>query len=312
MDNDWLTLAIQAFNKNDLIRARELLWGYVNYYRKDAQGWLWYSRVQERRADKIACLQHARALSPNDSTILAEWELVAGRTSFFAKPPVPAPAGARPHPPAARPPARPITPVRHPRLTAHAPRLSPASPFKVMWLTAQSFLLVGALTLFLVALLSVLPMFFGNRTLIILSGSMEPAIPTGGLVIAQPVPSRNLDIGDVIVYSPGAESQIPIVHRIADISERRGTRYYATRGDANPSADVAEVALPATAWRVGASWPLVGYVISFAASPLGIFILIVLPLIGLVVLTALDWLRQNQAPLVAALGSTRPSLSRSR
>jgi signal peptidase I len=286
MDNDWLDLAIQSFRNNDLTRARELLWGYVNYHRNDARGWLWYSRVQTRREDKFACLQRARALAPNDPTILAEWERLVGNAPLWRNVTAHAPS-----------------PARAARMTPPAPRRAPASarvsrgaaraPLETLARVLQFCVLLGALVLFLVALFSVLPMFFGSRTLVILSGSMEPTIPTGGMVLAQPVPSRSLEIGDIIVFSPGAESQIPIVHRIVNISERRGTRYYTTRGDANPNADVAEVALPATAWRVVLSVPLVGYLIAWAASPPGIFFLIVLPLIGLVILTAWDWLRQH-------------------
>jgi len=299
MDNDWLNLAIQAFHNNDLTRARELLWGYVNYYRRDARGWLWYSRVQTRREDQLACLQRALMLAPNDPTILEEWERVTGQ-GFGDKSRTRVRALER-H--TARPVSRAsLFPVRH----------APLKPWKTMFLCLQFCLFVGALVLFLVALFSALPMFFGYRTLIVLSGSMEPTIPTGGIVLAQPVPSRSLQIGDIIVYSPGSESQIPIVHRIVSISERRGTRYYTTRGDANPNIDVAEVALPATAWRVAFSVPWVGYIISFAASPLGILLLIVLPLMGLVILTAWDWLRQRPAPRAVPVYASRSLSSRTR
>lgn len=294
MDNDWLNLAIQSFRNNDVPRARELLWGYVNYHRRDARGWLWYSRVLTRPQDKLACLQRARALSPNDPIILAEWEQVAGHTHFWHKPLKQQPVARRAAP--------------SPSLHTRASRPALHAPIQTLTRALQFCILCGALVLFLVALFSVLPMFFGNRTLVILSGSMEPTIPTGGIVLAQPVPSRSLEIGDIIVYSPGAESQIPIVHRIISISERRGTRYYTTRGDANPSADVAEVALPATAWRVTFSAPLVGYLIAWAASPPGIFLLIVLPLIGLVILTAWEWLRQHSLPRAVA----RPLPTRAR
>jgi signal peptidase len=298
MDNDWLNLAIHAFRNNDVTRARELLWGYVNYYRRDARGWLWYSRVQARREDQLACLRRALALAPNDPLVLEEWARVTGQ-GFGDKPHTQPRAWDRQSQSVTRAPMRPL------------PR-APLTTWRTLFSVFQFCLFVGALVLFLVALFSVLPMFFGNRTLVILSGSMEPTIPTGGIVLAQPVPSRSLDIGDIIVYSPGSESQIPIVHRIVSISERRGTRYYTTRGDANPNIDVAEVALPATAWRVTFSAPFVGYLIAFASSPLGIFLLIVLPLIGLVVLTAWDWVRQRPIPRTAPVYASRPFSSRPR
>lgn len=298
MDNDWLNLAIQAFRNNDMTRARELLWGYVNYYRHDARGWLWYGRVQARRQDQLACLQRALALAPTDPLILEEWERLTGQG-----------LGEQPR---AQPRARNRQPTPLTRAFVHSTQRTRIKPWQALWVVLQSCLFAGALVLFLVALFSVLPMFWGNRTLVILSGSMEPTIPTGGIVLAQPVPSRSLEIGDIIVYSPGSESQIPIVHRIVSISERRGIRYYTTRGDANPNIDVAEVALPATAWRVTFSAPLVGYIISFASSPLGIFLLIILPLIGLVIWTAWDWLRQRSSPRAAPVYASRSMTPRTR
>jgi signal peptidase len=96
-------------------------------------------------------------------------------------------------------------------------------------------------------------------------------------------------VGDVIAYTPNAKGAIPIVHRIVNISEQNGARYYQTRGDANETADVNEFTLPATAWRLWYNIPAAGYVVAFASSRIGTLTLIIVPaaLLGLMKLG--DW-----------------------
>ena len=138
------------------------------------------------------------------------------------------------------------------------------------------------------------PMALGSRTVIILSGSMEPVIHAGSAVIARPVPSESLQVGDVIVFAPTANAVIPKVHRILSIREADGVRYYTTRGDANGSDDPDEVSLGGTGWRVWYSVPLVGYVVAWGSSRAGNVALIGLPLAALVGLLAWDWWRRKQ------------------
>lgn len=71
-----------------------------------------------------------------------------------------------------------------------------------------------------------------TRAYAVASGSMEPTIPTGALVLAAPEP---VDVGDVVVYwSPVGAYQI---HRVHAVEERDGKTYYFTRGDANGATD---------------------------------------------------------------------------
>ncbi len=154
--------------------------------------------------------------------------------------------------------------------------------------------------LFLVVAVATLPVFWGNRTLVIESGSMEPTIHVGSAAITEPVPSASLQVGDVIAFSPDANASIPIVHRIANIEDRKGTTYYTTRGDANDSTDAEEFTLPPTAWRVQRAVPLVGYIIMFASSPTGIGLFIVIPTVCLVILSLWDGLNKIRRVLQPA------------
>jgi len=137
--------------------------------------------------------------------------------------------------------------------------------------------LAGALIFALSVIVGVMPMFLGFRTFVVVSGSMEPTISTGAIALSHSVPSDSLQVGDVIAYSPSSAAALPIIHRIVAITERKGQRYFTTRGDANTGND-AELNLPSSALQVTGSIPFVGYAVYYAAQPWGSVLLVWIPL----------------------------------
>lgn len=67
----------------------------------------------------------------------------------------------------------------------------------------------------------------------VVSGSMEPQIPVGSLVFAEPVPPREIRQGDVIAFWSGNSV---IVHRVTE--NRAEEREFVTKGDANTAEDI--------------------------------------------------------------------------
>lgn len=73
------------------------------------------------------------------------------------------------------------------------------------------------------------PSFLGVKTYVIISGSMEPNIEIGDIVVVKA--EENLDIGDVISYR---KDQSVITHRITQINKNEnGEIEYKTQGDNN-------------------------------------------------------------------------------
>lgn len=109
------------------------------------------------------------------------------------------------------------------------------------------------------------PMPFGYGASVVLSGSMEPTLSVGDLLIVQA--QSAYETGDIVVYQSGS---IPVVHRIVDISEETVT----TRGDAN---NVNDEPFPITAIKgeVIAVLPWVGNLVWMLKSPLGIILTLV-------------------------------------
>src|SRR3954451_17678522 len=70
----------------------------------------------------------------------------------------------------------------------------------------------------------------GWRSVVVTSGSMEPAISPGDVVLVAPE-GPGIAVGSVVLFST---PEGPVTHRIAGINDD-GT--YATKGDANPTAD---------------------------------------------------------------------------
>lgn len=76
-----------------------------------------------------------------------------------------------------------------------------------------------------------IPDIFGYKPMIVLSGSMETAIYTGDLVFVKIVDTDKLNVGDVIAFRN--EVDTVTTHRIINIVDKNGKRYFETKGDNN-------------------------------------------------------------------------------
>jgi signal peptidase I len=123
--------------------------------------------------------------------------------------------------------------------------------------------LVAALAL---GALMLLPPLAGYQRYVITGGSMGDTIPRGSIVYDKPVPVSALRVGDVITYTPPAESGPGgrVTHRIVWIGRGAdGARAFRTRGDANASVDPWRFELRgAHQARVAGHVPYVGYVLA--------------------------------------------------
>lgn len=113
----------------------------------------------------------------------------------------------------------------------------------------------------------------GIRSMVVLSGSMEPSIQTGAVVYVQPSASYNT--GDIITFN--TESGMTVTHRI--VSEELGDNgmVYTTKGDANNSIDTELVSQSQITGKALFSVPYLGFAINFLKTPQGLFLAIILP-----------------------------------
>jgi signal peptidase len=138
------------------------------------------------------------------------------------------------------------------------------------------YLLTGlVILLLLTAVLTFFAPRFGWHVDTVLSGSMEPAIPTGSLLVTRPVPPDDIHIGDIITFSGSGRDRF-ITHRVMAIERTNGI-VFTTKGDANNAEDPFPVPAEKVAGKVLVQIPFLGFIFSFVKTPLGIFLMLIIP-----------------------------------
>ncbi len=145
---------------------------------------------------------------------------------------------------------------------------------KIINILFNGILLMGLLTISSLFLLPLLPIDNNIQMKIVESGSMEPTIMTGSVVVIRPI--VDYGVGDIITFE-SATADVPTTHRIISVREAAGQKFFMTKGDANEEADTQEVAQRSVIGKVVFSAPYVGFVLDFARQPIGFGLLIVLP-----------------------------------
>ena len=143
--------------------------------------------------------------------------------------------------------------------------------------------LVACLGLVALLLSVAIPNLWGSSSFIIYSSSMEPTIKVGSLIMAAPVEIDQVQAGDIIVFSSPSSPNTTITHRVVEVREEGGTRYFKTKGDAATTADPVEVPLYGQVYRFQYEMPFLGYFVDFAKGTLGMILLVVLPMAALFV-----------------------------
>ena len=103
------------------------------------------------------------------------------------------------------------------------------------------------------------------------TGSMEPAIPVGSIVIIKPVNPETLKIGDIICFKLSEPTSI--THRIINITDEG----FITKGDANEDPDQWIVKKENVIGKAILTVPFIGYLGYFVRTPIGFILLILLP-----------------------------------
>lgn len=129
---------------------------------------------------------------------------------------------------------------------------------------------------------------FGFRVYGVLSGSMEPAYPTGSLIYVRNVDPDDLRIGDAITFS--LSPNVIATHRIVGIvpdENNPSFRRFQTKGDANRSVDTSLVSPSNVIGKVAFSLPYLGKIADYIQKPPGLYVAILVSgvLIALVILT---------------------------
>lgn len=122
-----------------------------------------------------------------------------------------------------------------------------------------------------------------DHSFVVLSGSMEPTISPGDVVIVSSVPASSIEAKDIITYRRSTTAP-PVTHRVLEVVDTGDGLEFVTKGDANEDADPTRVSERNLLGSVSYVIPYVGYVVQFANTRLGQIILVGGPL-GLLAVT---------------------------
>lgn len=147
-----------------------------------------------------------------------------------------------------------------------APVARRSLPSRLAGLAMNALLLISVLVFFLIALG---PHLLGYHTATMLTGSMEPGISPGDVVVTVPKPIAQVHVGDVITYNIPIEDHRVETHRVTEVIHRPdGTIAIRTKGDANPANDPWTAILnDDTVWETRAVIPELGNVIRLLRTP---------------------------------------------
>lgn len=115
------------------------------------------------------------------------------------------------------------------------------------------------------------------RLFAVLSGSMEPNISVGSLVVV--FPQSSYQVGDVITVRGEKNPKETVTHRIINIRQANGVSgpVYELKGDANEEKDREAIPSNRVVGKVFVHVPYIGRIISFAQTQQGFIAMIVVP-----------------------------------
>jgi signal peptidase len=134
-----------------------------------------------------------------------------------------------------------------------------------IWKIATNIL---AAMILIMAMLLVGVRMVGYTPFVVLSGSMEPAYPTGSLIYVKKAAPEAVRVGDPITFQ--MSGGMTATHRVVAIDA--ANRTFTTKGDANNTADGSPVPFGSLIGIPTLCLPYLGYVSAFLSRPPGMYL----------------------------------------
>jgi signal peptidase len=124
-----------------------------------------------------------------------------------------------------------------------------------------------------IAVALAVPFAFHARPLVVLSGSMEPALRTGDVSVVRSIAPLDARPGDIVTFRDPDNADRLITHRVRAMRVQGDAVVFRTRGDANNVSEHWRVPATGEIGRLMYRIPKLGWVLSYARSK-GLFILL--------------------------------------
>jgi len=116
------------------------------------------------------------------------------------------------------------------------------------------------------------------KPLVVMSGSMEPTIKLGSVVLIKPQNSYRTN--EIVTFTPSGNSKNLVTHRIIHQkykNKAQGSSVYLTAGDANKEIDQSPVKEEQILGKVFLSIPYLGYLVNVTKKPYGFILFVIVP-----------------------------------
>lgn len=138
--------------------------------------------------------------------------------------------------------------------------------------------LIGVISFFMA------PRLLGWQMVVVMSGSMEPTLPVGGVAFVVPANASSVKVNDILTFrlpdglsSPATGKIIQVTHRVVEVVQQDGGLAFRTKGDANQQPDSFIVPAPNVVGTVQWHLPYVGEVAKVLRTRTGILLLMGIP-----------------------------------
>lgn len=149
------------------------------------------------------------------------------------------------------------------------------------------------------------PKLFGIRIYGVLTGSMTPAYSVGGVVYVKETDASDIQIGDVITFRMGTNTDYVMTHRVVEVDDS----FFVTKGDANNTVDPEPVSFDRLIGRVVLFVPGLAGVSEFVNSTTGRSVFVMLFATAFILWVAADLLYPSHPQKKKARPKTQQSLS---
>lgn len=115
-----------------------------------------------------------------------------------------------------------------------------------------------------------IPFITNQNSYVVLSGSMEPEISIGDIVISKKTSIDEIRKGDIITFNT---QNMMVTHRVVEITNDEGGRIrYITKGDNNNANDIGTIGFENIVGKYSSKIPKLGYVVLFIQKYLALVI----------------------------------------
>jgi signal peptidase len=136
----------------------------------------------------------------------------------------------------------------------------------------------GAIGFVLAVLLAAAaPLALGDRSYVVKSGSMAPAIETGDVLVVEPVAADSIEVGEIVTFDNPDQSGQLMSHRVRAVEPTEEGLRFTTQGDANTADEHWTIPADGTVGRALYRVPKLGFAVNVIQAPGGKVGLIVVP-----------------------------------